>query len=183
MAECVLFVEGSRNTDNGDLRNGFSKLLQQANLRRMPQIIMCNDTAGAIRKFQQETDNPRSRFQRILLLVDLDGPDATRTAWLAAKALTAHRDRIFFMVQKMEAWFLAQPSVVHNFYSPNLPHALPATAAGLMQHPDQVLEHCTMGTRKGRYHKTGHGARLLAQLRLPELQTVFPDVARLVAAL
>ena len=183
MAECVIFVEGSRKTDNGDLRNGFGRLLRQANLRQMPQIIMCDDTHGAIRKFEQEKTKANSAFQRVLLLVDLDGPSATRAAWLATHDLTAHAAHIFFMVQKMEAWFLAQPAMVHEFYRPKLAHALPKAAPEQVQHPDRVLENCTIGTRKGRYHKTGHGALLLAQLQLADLQATFSDVARLLQAL
>lgn len=183
MAECVIFIEGSRRTDNGDLRNGFGRLLRQANPRRMPSLVMCDDTHGAIRKFQAEVDKPKSAFQRILLLVDLDGPNDSRAAWLAAKGLTQHEAQIFFMVQKMEAWFLAQPAVIQEFYRPALAHALPATAPEQVPHPDRVLEHCTSGNRKGRYHKTGHGALLLAQLQLPDLRVAFADVARLLEAL
>ena len=183
MAACVLFVEGSRKTDNGDLRNGFGRLLRQATLRAMPQIVMCDDTDGAIRRFQLETAKPNSPFQRVLLLVDLDGPSATRAAWLATKGLAAHSSRIFFMVQKMEAWFLAQPEVIHTFCQPKLAHTLPKTPAANVTHPDRVLDRCTVGTRPGRYHKTGHGAKLLPQLRLADLQVTFPDVAALIAAL
>lgn len=183
MAKCVVFIEGSRRTDNGDLRGGFGRLLQQANLPAMPQLVMCDDTDGAIRKFRLETEKPASAFERVLLLVDLDGASDTRTEWLANKGLTAQSDHIFFMVQKMEAWFLAQPAVVEAFYQPKLTHALPGTAAHLVRHPDQVLERCTTSTRKGRYHKTGHGARLLALLHLGQLQAAFPDVAALVQKL
>lgn len=184
MAACVVFVEGSRSTDNGDLRNGFGRLLRQANLRQMPLVVMCDDTHGAIRKFEQETGNPKSRFQRVLLLVDLDGPDATRTAWLSGHKLTDHADQVFFMVQKMEAWFLSQPDMLHVFYQPRLAHALPSTPPAQVVHPDRVLKHCT-GTlpRKGPYHKTGHGARLLELLDLAKLKADFPDVANLLAAL
>jgi len=183
MAECVIFVEGGRNTDNGDLRNGFGRLVRQASLRRMPRIIMCNDTNGAIRLFRLEAAKPNSAFQQILLLVDLDGPADTREAWLNEKDLTAYGEQVFFMVQKMEAWFLAQPAVVHDFYGPKLTHTLPPTAAALVPHPDQVLERCTTDTRKGRYHKIRHGAQLLPLLKLADLQSTFPDVARLMTTL
>ncbi|MDO7873534.1 DUF4276 family protein [Hymenobacter sp. ASUV-10] len=184
MARCVIFMEGSRHTDNGDLRIGFGQLLRQAGLRQQPLIVMCDDTANAIRKFEQETDKSHSAFERILLLVDLDGPSASRTAWLAAKKLTSHADHIFFMVQKMEAWFLAQPKLLADFYKPKLTHALPRTAPEQVLHPDRELEKCTKGhEKKGSYHKTKHGARLLADSHLPTLQATFPDVARLLAAL
>ena len=183
MAECVIFVEGSRRTDNGDLRNGFGRLLHQATLRRRPLIVMCDDTHGAIRKFQAEINNPRSAFRRILLLVDLDAPSASRTAWLVNNGLTQYADTIFFMVQKMEAWFISQPTILHDFYLTKLAHALPSAVPELVPHPDRVLAHCTTGNRKGTYHKTGHGALLLAQLQLTDLRTTFSDVSRLVEAL
>lgn len=183
MAECILFVEGSSNIANGDLRGGFGRLLEQARPRPMPKIIMCNDTAGAIRLFRLEVSKPNSAFRRILLLVDLDGPDATRAAWLATNSLTPHEAQVFFMVQKMEAWFLAQPEMLLSFYKPKLAHTLPAALPAQVPHPDQALARCTKGTIKDTYHKTRHGARLLAELRLADLQTTFPDVARLVAAL
>ena len=183
MPKYVLFVEGSANTNNGDLRNGFGKLLAQAN-RPMPQIIMANDTAGAVRRFQQEIVKADSIFERVLLLVDLDGPEATRGAWLAQHNLLPHREQVFFMVQKMEAWFLAQPAVLHDFYAPRLPHALPRTAPIQVPHPDRVLIRCTSGhAKKGTYHKTRDGARLLSLLSLPTLKNTFTDVARLVATL
>lgn len=183
MAKCVLFVEGSQNTNNGDLRNGFGKLLAQAG-RPMPQIIMSDDTAGAVRKFRLEVEKTNSRFQQVLLLVDLDGPEEARETWLTAQELLSHREQVFFMVQKMEAWFLAQPDVLHEFYAPKLPHTLPGAPPARVPHPDRELVRCTRGhPKKGTYHKTAHGARLLALLRLPDLQRAFPDVARLAAAL
>ena len=130
-----------------------------------------------------ELEPAKSAFRRVLLLVDLDGPSATQTAWLAAKGLTARAANIFFMVQKMKAWFLAQPALLHTFYQPRLAHALPTTAPDLVRDPNHELERCTTGTRKGRYHKTGHGARLLAELQMVPPQTVFSDVRKLVKAL
>lgn len=186
MAECILFVEGAPSVENGNLRFGFQKLLQQADKlnRRMPEIEMSRDTAGAVRKFRLEMQNPASRFQRVLLLVDLDGADDTRGAWLAQYDLTKYHEQVFFMVQKMEAWFLAQPAVLHEFYAPKMPHALPKTAPPYVSHPDRELVRCTKDhPKKGTYHKTAHGARLLAKLRLTDLQASFPDVERLIAAL
>lgn len=183
MPKYVLFVEGSANTNNGDLRNGFGKLLAQAN-RPMPQIIMADDTAGAVRRFRLETEKVNSIFQRVLLLVDLDGPEETRAAWLTQHGLLPYHEQVFFMVQKMEAWFLAQPTVLHDYYAPKLPHALPKPVPTQVLHPDQALARCTNGhAKKGTYHKTRDGARLLALLNLPSLQVAFTDVARLVAAL
>lgn len=183
MAKCVLFVEGSSNINNGNLRIGFNKLLRQAG-RPMPQIEMSDDRAGAIRKFRLEVEKAMPRFERVLLLIDLDGPEETREEWLATHSLLPHREQVFFMIQEMEAWFLSQPDKLHSFYRPPLPHTLPKTIPARVPHPAQELARCTKDHRpKGTYHKTGHGAQLLELLSLPKLQADFPDVARLVGAL
>lgn len=183
MAKCVLFVEGSSNISNGNLRIGFNKLLRQAG-RPMPQIEMSDDMAGAIRKFKLEVEKSVSRFERVLLLVDLDGPEETREAWLTNHGLLAHREQVFFMIQEMEAWFLSQPDKLQAFYRPPLPHTLPKTAPARVPHPAQELARCTKDHRpKGTYHKTGHGAQLLEQLSLDKLRADFIDVDRLVKAL
>jgi len=183
MAKCVLFVEGSSNISNGNLRIGFNKLLRQAG-RPMPQIEMSDDMAGAIRKFKLEVEKTVPRFERVLLLVDLDGPEETREAWLAKYDLLPHREQVFLMIQEMEAWFLSQPDKLPAFYRPPMPHALPKAAPARVPHPAQELARCTKDHRpKGTYHKTGHGAQLLELLSLTKLQADFSDVARLVAAL
>lgn len=183
MAKCILFVEGSSNINNGNLRIGFNKLLKQAG-RPMPQIEMSEDMAGAIRKFKLEVEKATPRFERILLLVDLDGPEETREEWLTRHSLSSCRAQVFCMIQEMEAWFLSQPEALYSFYRPPLPHTLPKTAPARVLHPAQELARCTKDHRpKGTYHKTGHGAQLLELLSLPKLQADFSDVARLVAAL
>lgn len=183
MTKCVLLVEGSSNTNNGNLRGGFGKLLRQAG-RPMPRIEMLNDLAGAIKKFKQQVEKATSDTERVLLLVDLDGPAGTREAWLAKHDLLRYREQVFCMIQEMEAWFLSQPDVLNEFYRPPLPHVLPKAAPAHVPHPAQKLEECTKRHYlKGTYHKTGHGAQLLELLNLTRLQADFPDVARLVAAL
>jgi hypothetical protein len=186
MAGCILFVEGGSNTANGNLRQGFQKLLEQEKRLhgKMPRIEMSDSTAMAVKKFKSERDNPRSIYDSSLLLVDLDGPEEIREAWLTQHDLLPHREQVFFMVQEMEAWFLSQPDALHAFYRPPLPHALPKAAPARVPHPAQALAHCTKDHRpKGTYHKTGHGAQLLELLSLTKLQADFSDVARLVAAL
>ncbi len=145
---------------------------------------MSDSTAVAVKKFKSEIDNSTSIYDKSLLLVDLDGPEETREAWLARHDLLPHREQVFFMIQEMEAWFLSQPDKLQTFYRPPLPHALPKAAPARVPHPAQELARCTKDHRpKGTYHKTGHGAQLLELLSLQKLQADFLDVERLIKAL
>lgn len=181
MKRCILFVEGGSNISNGNLQGGFGRLLEKAG-RPMPKISAADDTANAIRRFRAEVNNSNSRFQRVLLLVDLDGPSATRRAWLQNHGLLAYEEQIFFMVQEMEAWFLSQPAVLNEHYNPKLAIPLPTAPAASVVNPDKVLLAYAKRCDK-KYQKIKDGALLLGKLDLPALKSSFPDVARLVAAL
>ncbi len=181
MADCVIFAEGARNTTNGNLRASFGKLLGQAQ-RPMPDIKMSNDMAETIKKFLSETNNRNSSYKKVLLLIDLDGPEATRADWLATHELTQYKQHIFFMVQEMEAWFLAQPNVLDVYY-PRLKHDLSGRPPMAIAKPSDELVKRTKNSSKGTYAKVRDGAQLLMKLNLLQLQADFPDVARLVAAL
>ena len=181
MANCVIFVEGARNTINGNLRTSFGKLFMQAE-RPNPDVNMSNDMAEAIKKFLVETNNRTSSYKKVFLLIDLDGPEATRADWLAKHKLTQYQEHVFFMVQEMEAWFLAQPAVLEVYY-PRLKHDLIGRSPMAIAKPSDELAERTKNSSKGKYAKVRDGAQLLMKLDLRQLQADFPDVARLIAAL
>lgn len=182
MAKCVIFAEGTSNTTNGNLRTAFGKLFGQAQ-RLNPEIKMSNDKSGTIKRFLSEINDPNSAYKKVLLLIDLDGPEATRSAWLAEHKLTQYQEQIFFMVQEMEAWFIAQSKVLKEYY-PSRKHELLGKSATAIAKPSNELAKRTKNYPvKGTYAKVRDGAQLLIKLDLPKLQADFPDVARLIAAL
>jgi hypothetical protein len=181
MADCVIFVEGTSNTTNSNLCVSLGKLLGKAK-RPQPDIKMANDMAGAIKKFLYEIDYNNSAYKKVLLLIDLDGPESTRAAWLARHKLTPYQNHVFFMVQEMEAWFLAQPDVL-NVYYPKLQHDLAGRSPMTIAKPSSELAKRTKHSSKGTYAKVRDGALLLPMLDLAQLQADFPDVYRLVAEL
>lgn len=182
MASIGIFVEGGANEKNGSLRVAFGQLFRPVGGRHRVQFKMCKDTDEAIKQFRAEQEGRSRIFDRAYLLIDLEGTESQRTERLRQKALTAYADQIFFMVQKMEAWFLSQPQVVRNFYRQGC-GALPTRPAHEVPNPDTILGHATDGTQKGRYHKVSHAVMLLPDLHLPTLRNAFPDVERLVAKL
>ena len=69
----VLYIEGTSEDTNGDLRSGFSSLFSQKLGGQMPKIRMADGKSQAISKFKKPLpfDNP-------LLIIDLDKEDSSR---------------------------------------------------------------------------------------------------------
>jgi hypothetical protein len=73
MAGKVLFIEGEENTTNGNLRQGFEKLLLKKLNGKLPKIKMGGGKKGTLDKFLNNRLNGEH-----FLLVDLDQPDEKR---------------------------------------------------------------------------------------------------------
>ena len=77
-----LFIEGSSDRSNGDLRQGFRKLLEPLLPGVRFQIIMGGGKAQAIHKFKKAKEGG------CLLLIDLDAPQTDKDQDLEAYDLT-----------------------------------------------------------------------------------------------
>lgn len=167
-----LFIEGTRDTSNGDLREGFRKLFEQKVKGIMPRISMGDGKKQTIDKFIH-TDHAK-------LLCDLDNPPEHVEVDLHEYGLMDHRDKVFFMIQEMEAWILSQPDVLNKFYGEEISRKIPKKQAALITEPDKKLQEFTKSTRKGKYHKVRHGSQLLQMLDAGQLYADFEDFKRLI---
>jgi hypothetical protein len=95
-----------------------------------------------------------------ILLVDMENPTGTAPP------------NVFWMVQLMEAWFLADPDSLSNYYGQGF-------QASAKQDVYNSLRQATRSTRKGRYHKTRHAPDLLAMLDAARVRTEAPNCERL----
>lgn len=181
MAKVGIFVEGESKEINGSFRVGFGKLFSKICPGKCPQVVLSDSINEAVKKFRAEVEGRTKRFETVYLLIDLDGPENEKDQVLQCRSLAGYTDQVFFMVQKMEAWFISQPAVLDQFYGENLSGAssYPVRPAGEVPNPDRVLEQLTKNTRKGRYHKVTHGAALLPLLNINNLCTTFTDVKNL----
>lgn len=111
-AKKILFIEGEPNTPNGDLRQGFAKLLGKIIESQLPRINLGGGKSQTIRKFL------KNKFDAdvSLLLIDLDGPEEEKEQDIRDNDLLPRRENIFYMVQEMETWFLSQPDVLDRFF-------------------------------------------------------------------
>ncbi len=177
----ILFIEGTSDDSNGDLKQGFSRLLSQKLKGNMPKINMGNSTEETLRKLKY-CKKDVSGFA----LIDLDGCEQERGKRLKDienEYSIGDKSRIYFMIQEMEAWFLSQPEILNEFYGENISAKIPVKNAKQFNNPDEVLENLTEKTRRGKYHKVRHGVQLLKRLDANRLQEYFSDFDELVKRL
>lgn len=167
-----LFIEGTSDTANGDLKAGFGHLLEKKLKGRMPTLDMGEGKTQTIRKFLASANSK--------LLCDLDGPESTRGSDLSKYKLSAHRAQVFYMIEEMEAWFISQPTILDQFYKTDVSKKLAKKPASEFREPDKELQKITKDTQRGSYQKVKHGIQLLAALDPEKLMQDFPDFKRLV---
>lgn len=174
-----LYIEGTTNGTNSDLRKGFHRLLAQICKGNMPRIVMCDDKENAIDKFLYHRDKDSEG----LLLIDSDAFDTSETFRKEQIAQFKLQGKaVFFMIQEIEAWFLSQPKILDSHFKYQVSEKIPQKDIREVDNPSDKLSDCTRHASH-RYHKVRDGATLLEKLDMEELKDSFNDVENLVAAL
>lgn len=167
-----LFIEGTRDISNGDLREGFRKLLEKKVKGNMPRISMGQGKEQTVAKYLHSTD--------ARLLCDLDNSSEYIESDLRKYGLEKKRETVFYMIQEMESWFLSQPTILDMFYKEDISKHIPKKPAETISEPDKELQNLTKNSRKGKYHKVRHGAQLLQMLDADRLYAESEEFKRLV---
>ena len=139
----------------------------------------CRDRGRTIRLFSQTLSSDS------LLLIDSDGDDLNelRRDVSTRTRLSDARGRSFFMVQLMEAWFLADRECLASYYGASFRAGrLPGNQPEDVAKNDVMdsLRQATQETPKGAYHKTDHAPELLNQLNPETVYSVCPSFALLI---
>ena len=178
VTEIRVYFEGDKT-----LRSGFAALLAEIRGRARNQqvrfeLIACGATPVqdfliALKKHQQA---------RNILLKDSEGPAADN---LQAPQGT-DPNSVFWMVQLMEAWFLADPDALQHYYGQHF------KAAALQKNPrvEEIpkgdvltcLKEATKDTQKGSYHKTKHAPLILERISPDRLKQAAPNCRRMFSA-
>lgn len=185
-----VFVEGGgdqRRTQTA-CRKAFSiffgKLLGD---RPKPRIIASGSRDQAYRDFCRSLEHDPDTFS--VLLVDAEGPVP------AGKTAVAHlrdRDRwtnplpngqVHLMVQCMEAWFLADNTVLASYYGDGFRESALPRNPEIEQIPKRDimdgLGRATAAAGKGPYHKTRHGFEILERCAPDAIREQSPFAAAL----
>ena len=179
------------------LREGFGEFFRSIReLARASRIrfdlVNCGTTA--VRNFMIAMRTHRESFN--ILLIDSDSPDngnlivtkvKQHAHWDSGVGATVTDDQIHFMVQVMETWFLAEPTVLEGYYGERfVTNRLPPNPQIEQIPKDDVtlgIQQATRQTRKGRYHKTQHAPDILARINVSTVRSVAPSCERLFVVL
>jgi hypothetical protein len=174
----VLIIEGTSDTRNGNLRQGFHKLLEQQLKGKMPRIVMGDGKNQAIKKFLNYSND---RFPG--LLIDLDKKESFKEDDLKKNKLYDKSVFVYYMVQEMEAWFLSQPKILDSYYSEKISKKIPNRPAMEISKPSDLLYQITKTSKKRKYHKVVHAVDLLQNLDAKKLMEDFEDFKSLIQTL
>lgn len=186
----LIFVEGGGNqpTIKAQCRKGFAEYCKRiANLHRSPGVIACGGRDQAFKRFRTAVEDGGTG-DVFILLVDSEGPVSAATAaehlarsdqWPFPKL---GHNRVFLMVQAMEAWFLADRAALERFYGTGFRrNSLPGSEVEAIRKEDlePSLKRASKETSKGEYHKTRHGFALLALIDPSKIENSSPNAAAL----
>jgi hypothetical protein len=120
------------------------------------------------------------------MLIDSEGPDDGKLFSQLRQQTNLEpsvEDSVFWMVQLMEAWFLADTAALSSFYGQGFREAALPGNPKVEEVPKQDvlagLKRATETTTKGDYHKTRHAPRLLELIDPEVVRRVSPNCRRL----
>lgn len=174
----VLIIEGTSDTRNGILRQGFHKLLEQKLKGKMPRIVMGDGKNQAIKMF---INYGNDRLPN--LLIDLDKKETFKDNDLKENNLSDKSEYVFYMIQEMEAWFLSQPGILENYYGTDISGKIPKKHASEIPNPSDFLNNIIYSKKRKKYHKVKHAVDLLQKLDANKLINEFEEFNRLVKTL
>lgn len=192
VSEIRIHVEGGGNKDGkAAMRRGMGQFLQalrqEARSKRIRwHVIACGSREETHAHFQTaRRKNPRALN---VLLVDAESPvKGSRKKHLEKRdgwpLEDTEPDTCHLMVQVMESWLIADPETLADFYGqgfragslPGGPDVEKVAKSNVMR----GLERATRNSRKGSYHKTLHGPKILSKLDEAKIRNRAPHCEEL----
>lgn len=197
-----LYVEGGGNapTLKTECRKGFSDFLKKSGISKMPRVVACGGRQNAYESYCTAIENGEEAF----LLVDAEEPINAASQlgdpkewqpWVHLKA--RHGDNwekptngqdieCHLMAQVMESWFLAEPSILRQFFGASFKEAkLPSTTSSVETiTKTKIYSSLNDATKlckpKGQYGKGAHSFKILSEIDPKKVVDVSPWAKRFI---
>ncbi|MDO9140774.1 MAG: DUF4276 family protein [Methylobacter sp.] len=195
MVKITIYVEGGgdTNTLRTKCRQGFSEFFKKLNFK--PKIIACGSRQNAYDSFCIGLKNTRNN-EYCLLLVDSEAPVNSPSVWQHvflregdkwSKPDKATEKHLHFMVECMEAWFMADKESLTHYYG----QGFKKNALSGNLNPEDIskkiledtLKKATCDTTKGKYDKGGHSFEILGKIDAHKVITSSTYAKKLVEVL
>src|SRR2546425_1002799 len=155
-----IYFEGHRR-----LRPGFRTFFSEIYDRGGVTLIAGGGRNQAIQDYKDAMRTHPEAWN--ILILDAEGPDDGRL-FGRLSIRVASRECVFFMVQIMESWFLADVETLKNYYGKGF-EAIPRSddvETVPKRNVYRLLDQATRETKKGKYSesKLDHSAELLSRL-------------------
>lgn len=182
MVTINIYVEGGGNSNRLIVacRKAFRMFFEKLNIRDTDKIKINFDICGArsiaFKNFCKGLNNTKSN-QYHFLLVDSETPVTNPIKWQHVylrekdkwkKPNNATEEQLHFMVECMEAWFMADKETLANYYGKEFKKDKLPQHKNIEEIAKQDLENglikATRDTKKGEYSKGGHSFDILSQI-------------------
>ena len=180
----VIYIEGTQDLDNGDLRKAFAKLFEKELRGRMPKIVMGNGKWQTIEKFHL---TPIKADEVRFLLVDSDAPVVAKpdicsqfNRKVTNPKHVCSESNTYLMIQEAEAWILSQPAVLMK--RGVKVSRLPKKNAMEIANPSDLIAEMYKDSGK-EYHKVRDFCLLFPDLDTNALKACFSEFKELLASL
>jgi hypothetical protein len=187
-----LYIEGGGDSKEGKVRcrEGFRKLLEESDLKRMPRLVACG---GRDATFDDFKTAHTQKAGDAAMLIDSEDPIPDRSKpWAHLKVRDGWErpegttdEQVLFMATCMETWIVADRSTLRKHYGHKLQEsALPSMddlENRARRDVQDKLEHATREC-SNRYSKGKRSFEVLAKLD-PEALSSLPGFARAIRIL
>jgi len=178
VTEIRIYHEGDRKLKEG-FRMFFAALFDGARLLRCRMNLIASG-GEPVQDFKDALAKHPTAWN--ILLKDSDGPDDGRL-FSALHLERSLEDSVFWMVQVMEAWFLADVEGLKRYYGQGLQeaalHGNPKVEEIPKEDVYKRLKDATRTTSKGAYDKTGHAPGLLRFIDPEQVKQASPNCHRI----
>jgi hypothetical protein len=176
VTELRIYFEGDAR-----LRPGFRRFLDEiygaAKTRRCRVELVATDGTPVQDYSNGLKANPQAWN---VLLLDSDAPASAFAEMCTGKRIEASKEgSVFWMVQIMESWFLADVSALRKYFGKRFREAATTGNPKVEEIPKVDVISRLNAAAGGEYHKVKDGTNLLARIDPSKLRTAAPNCERM----